>query len=47
MALKRATYEQSPVALFLDFQLPQMIAANQARERAMQHEMAMEDNRAE
>ena len=47
MALKRATYEQSPVALFLDFQLPQMIAANQARERAMQHEMAMEDKRAE
>jgi len=47
MALKRATYEQSPVALFLDFQLPQMIADNQARERAMQHEIAMEDKRAE
>ena len=47
MALKRATYEQSPIALFLDFQLPQMIAANQARERAMQHEIAMEDKRAE
>ena len=47
MAIKRVTYEQSPIATFLDFQMPQMIAAAQARERSREHEIAMEDKRAE
>ena len=47
MAIKRVTYEQYPIATFLDFQMPQMIAAAQARERSREHEIAMEDKRAE